>query len=210
MISKRWTALIRPTPSPGVNGQGSPTIKVSGSELTLDIYFKVLDLAIDGHGTDDIVADILRTLKANETDSRANYTELINIILINYRLAHAKDLSAKDLPTRTPSRTQTLKGHPKPRISTMPKALKRVTTHISHSDPDIRSPVSPEKEEQQLVADALKLMTERETVNKTMPESMDKRRATAAIDLQLRSSLLGHQAVDDAAILRAFNEQNLS
>jgi hypothetical protein len=190
MISKRLTAIIRPT-SAGINARGLPTINVSGTEIQVESYFRVLDLASSGRAIDDIVASIIRSLDVEERASQTNYSTLVQQILLNHELAHSKTSPV----SADSSQTSMAVSRPKTRISTM---LRRVTTHASTSDPGLQSPTSPEKEETLLVAGALKLMTQRDAIGKSMPESIAKRRATAAIDLQLRSSLQRHQAIDDA------------
>ncbi|KPI44330.1 uncharacterized protein AB675_8430 [Cyphellophora attinorum] len=190
MISKRLTAIIRPA-SAGINTRGLPTINVSGTEIPVESYFRVLDLAGSGRGIDDIAADIIRGLNIEERASHTNYNALVQQILLNHELAHSKHSPV----SADSSRTSMAVSRPKTRSSTM---LKRVTTHASTSDPGLQSPTSPEKEETLLVAGALKLMTQRDAIGKSMPESIAKRRATAAIELQLRSSLQRHQAIDDA------------
>lgn len=190
MISKRLTALVRPS-SAGINARGLPTIDVSGTEIAVDTYFRILDLVAGGRSTDDVVADIIRDADVEERGSQTNYSAIVQQILLNHKLAHGIDLVVKN----NAARASVAVPRSKARTST---TLKRVTTHISNSDPGLHSPTSPEREEELLVTDALKLMAQRETIGKSMPESLAKRRATAAIDLQLRSSLQRHQAIDDA------------
>lgn len=193
MFGKRLTAIIRPSTAVGINARGQPTINVAGSEIAIDSYFQILDLASSGKRLDDIVAHMIKFMDLEERESQASYSAMVHHIISNYKLAHGEDLLLGTEPKSDVVTVPGLLAHP--RITT---GLRRVTTHASSSDPGLRSPTSPERVEELLVSKALKLMTERNQIGKTMPESVAKKRATAAIDLQLRSSLKRHQAVDDA------------
>lgn len=205
-FSKRLTAIIRPT-APGINDKGFATVNVCGLEVDMNAYFRILELSESGKSVDAIVKYIINSPDASFPDTRTNFNQLVQHILQNYLLAHASNRSRPAHHVRdSVAGLQT-----RPRMSTTLRPLHQVTTYLSKSDPDLKSPTSPEKEEQRLVAEAMKLVAEREAMDKAMPESPEKAQVAAALNEQLRSSLRRHQAVDDTAqIMLSFNKQNLS
>lgn len=194
MLSKRLTSIINNTPSPGINTDGVPTINVCGEEIVLDLYWRILDMAESGRSKDEIIAHIITIVDFGSADALTRVGSLIYNILENGRLCNAtgtilavKHVRASVVPSL----------HSKSRKSTVLQKARRVTTHISSSEPSVLLPVSPEREEEKLVVEALKLAAERDAVKKSMPDSNAKRRATATIDRQLKESLQRHQAVED-------------
>jgi hypothetical protein len=205
MLSKRLTALITPK-SPGVNMKGLPTISVAGDEVTLDCYFHVLELAEQGLQADQITKTIIGSIEKDTIDKHIKRAKMVEHILLNHKLAHGTIRS-----TNTPHpRAASVAGHIKPSRPAMPRSIRRVTTHVSMSDSALPSLTSPKTGEEKLVVETLKLLAQRDAMDHKVSATQGGRRATAALEEQIRESLLKHQAVDDAETIAEFNRQNLS
>jgi hypothetical protein len=205
MLSKRLTAIISPK-TPGVNVNGLPTINVAGEEVTLDCYFHVLELAEQGLQAEEITRSLISLSEKDTLDTRIERAKMVERVLFNHKLAHG----ATRYQIIQQPRAASVAGHIKPSRPAMPKSMRRVTTHVGISDSALPSPTSPKTEEEKLVVETLKLVAQRDATNHKTPASQDRRRATAALDVQIRASLLKHQAVDDAETRTEFNRQNLS
>ncbi|ETN37882.1 uncharacterized protein HMPREF1541_07505 [Cyphellophora europaea CBS 101466] len=206
MLAKRLTSMLRRL-APGINSKGQPTIAVGGQEVVIDAYFRILALADSGKSRNEIVSHIIHVTESNALDAGATFGSLVDNILENERLVQAS-LTA---PVAKHDRASIVREHQQPRKSVLSKP-RRVTTHVTFSEPTLRSPTSPDKEEEKLVIEALRLMAERDAVTKAIPDTQARRRATAALDEQIRSSLRKHQAVDDlddARIRLELARQNL-
>lgn len=193
MLAKRLTSIISPS-SPGINSKGLPTINVLGDEVSLEAYWHILEMAEEGQRREEIISHIITVTDSDAPDATLRVGALVDNVLENQRLSRASGtiLGVKHL--RASAATG---AHSKARISNVLQKARRVTTHFSSSEPTLPSPVSPEREEEKLVVEALKLAAERDALTKALPESTAKRRATAAVEEQLRKSLQKHKAIDD-------------
>lgn len=192
MLAKRLTSIIN-APSPGINGKGLPTINVCGDEVALEAYWRILDMAEIGQSKQEIVTHIIAVTASDSPESSARFYTVVDNILENRRLIKAAGTILGVKQVRTSGAT----GHPKPRKSTVLQKARRVTMHFASSEPTLKSPTSPAREEEKLVVESLQLMAERDALAKVVPDSKAKRRATAAIDQQLKVSLQKHQAADE-------------
>lgn len=193
MLSKRFTS-INQSLSPGINSKGHPTINVSGDEVALEAYFRILDLADAGKTRDEIVSHIIKVTESDPSFASAKFTQMVDNILENQRLSQASGtiLGVKHVSAKIATGNQQ-----KSRKSNTLQKARRVTTHSSASEPPLASPASPEREEEKLVVEALKLMTMRDSMTKDLPDSPANRSVAAAIDQKLRTSLQKHQAIDE-------------
>lgn len=193
MLTKRLTSIINP-PSPGINSKGHPTINVSGDEVVLEAYFRILTLAETGKTRDEIVSHIIKVTESDSSRATAKFNQLVDNVLENQRLAQA---SGTILGVKHVRASLATDYQQKSRKSTMLQKARRVTTHFSASEPTLQSPSSSERAEEKLVVEALRLMAKRDAMKKDLPDSHANRRTTAAVDQQLRTSLQKHQAIDD-------------
>jgi hypothetical protein len=193
MLAKRLTAIIKPSAS-GINSKGLPTINVLGDEVALEAYWRILEMAEAGSGKEEIVAHVITVTDADGAGAAIRVRALVDNVIENQRLSTASGtiLGVKH------SRASVATGlHSKARKSTVLQKARRVTTHFSSSEPTLPTPVSPQREEEKLVIEALRLAAERDAIAKAMPDNAVRRRATATVEEQLRRSLQNHQAMDD-------------